>query len=400
MSVPAGPLAGIVVLDLGQIYQGPYAGQLLAQAGATVVKVEPPGGEPVRTREILGKRTLPAMATLNQHKRAITLNLKHARGRELLLRLVERADVLLENFAPGVLDRLGVGAPVLMAANPRLIYASGTGYGLSGPDRDHLALDFTVQAASGAMSVTGFPDGPPVKAGPTWVDFLSGTHLYAGIVTALLERERSGRGRLVEVAMLDTAMHVMASQLEWIYDRGQVPPRVGNQHGSLSLAPYNTYATRDGRAIVLLCLNEDHWRGLLTAMGRLDLAGDDRFRSNGRRVHNREATDALVSAWTATVTRDEAADRLREHKIPSAPVRDLTEAFARPHLHERGALQWFEHSSLGRIALPASPLRLHGFPVLPAVENPKLGEHNGEIYGSWLGLGEAELAALREAGAI
>ena len=400
MTAERSPLSGIVVLDLGQVYQGPYAALLMAQAGATVVKIEPPSGEPLRARELMGKKTLPAMATLNQHKRGITLNLKHARGCELLIALARKADVLVENYAPGVMDRLGVGASVLMAANPRLVYATGTGYGLSGSDRDHLALDFTVQAASGAMSVTGFPDGLPVKAGPTWVDFLSGTHMYAGIMTALFERERTGRGRLVEIAMLDTAIHTVASQLEWVYDKQQAPPRVGNQQGSFMLAPYNAYPTQDGGTLVLLCLTEPHWKNLTRAMGREDLADDERFRSNARRLHHREALDAIVGAWCAAHTRDEGAEKLRAAKVPSAPVRDVREALNRPHLHERGALEWFEHASLGRIALPQSPLRLHGAPHLGAAENPKLGEHNREIYGEWLGLGAEELAALVSGGVI
>ena len=400
MEAQSAPLAGIVVLDLGQVYQGPYAALLMAQAGATVVKIEPPSGEPLRARELVGKRTLPAMATLNQHKRGITLNLKHPRGCELLVALAKRADVLIENYAPGVMDRLGVGASVLMAANPRLIYATGTGYGLSGPDRDHLALDFTVQAASGAMSVTGFPDGPPVKAGPTWIDFLSGTHLYAGITTALFERERTGRGRLVEVAMLDTAIHTVASQLEWVYDKGEVPPRVGNQQGSFMLAPYNAYATQDGGTIVLLCLTEPHWKNLAGAMGRPELADDERYRTTPRRVRNRAEVDALVGAWCASLTRDELAEKLRDAKVPSAPVRDVREVLQREHLHARGALEWFEHPSLGRIALPQSPIRLHGSEPAHGARNPNLGEHNAEVYGEMLGLSDDEIDALARGGVI
>jgi crotonobetainyl-CoA:carnitine CoA-transferase CaiB-like acyl-CoA transferase len=395
-----GPLAGLLVLDLGQVYQGPYAGLLMAQAGARVIKIEPPSGEPLRARELGGKKTLPAMATLNQHKRGITLNLKHARGRELLIALARQADVLIENYAPGVMDRLGVGASVVMAANPRLIYATGTGYGLSGPDRDHLALDFTVQAASGAMSVTGFPDGPPVKAGPTWIDFLSGTHVYAGVMTALFERERTGRGRLVEVAMLDAAIHTVASQLEWVYDRGEAPPRVGNQQGSFMLAPYNAYATSDGGFIVLLCLTEPHWKNLCEAMQRPELVDDPRYRTTPRRVKRCEEVDALVGAWCARHTREEAAALLAAAKVPSAPVRDVREALNRAHLHERGALEWYEHPSLGRVALPQSPLRLHGAPRAHGARNPSLGEHNAEVYSELLGLGPEEVEALLRDGAI
>jgi crotonobetainyl-CoA:carnitine CoA-transferase CaiB-like acyl-CoA transferase len=195
------PLAGVTVIDLGQIFQGPYATLLMAKAGAFVIKVEPPQGESGRRRAAPGKSATLPFAMLNQNKHAVTLDLKAARGRALLLRMVERADVLLENFSPGTMDGLGVGWSRLREINPRLIYASGTGFGLSGPDRDNLAMDMTIQAASGIMSVTGFPDGPPVKAGPTLVDFMGGIHLYAGVLTALYDRDRSGSGRLVEVSM-------------------------------------------------------------------------------------------------------------------------------------------------------------------------------------------------------
>ena len=215
--MPAGanrPLAGVIVLDFGQVYQGPYATMLMAKAGADVIKIEPPQGEPLRRRAPPGKSTTFPIAMLNGNKRAITLNLKHERGRELLFRMVEKGDVLLENFAPGVMDRLGVGWSVLHEINPRLVYASGTGYGLTGPDRDNLAMDLTIQAVGGLISGTGFPDGPPVKAGPAVVDFLSGIHLYAATITALFERERTGRGRLVEVAMQEAAYATLTSQLE------------------------------------------------------------------------------------------------------------------------------------------------------------------------------------------
>ncbi|MEP6870188.1 MAG: CoA transferase, partial [Novosphingobium sp.] len=217
------PLAGIRVIDLGQVYQGPYASFLMAKAGAEVIKVEPPGGEPGRLRaEVSGGAMLP-FEMLNANKRSITINLKNARGRELLVELVRSADVLLENFSPGVMDRLGVGWETLHAVNPRLIYGSGTGFGLSGPDRGNLAMDITIQAASGVMSVTGMPDGPPVRAGPAIADFLGGIHLYAAVLTALVERGRTGIGRLVEVAMQEAVFPTLASSLGMAYETGEEP---------------------------------------------------------------------------------------------------------------------------------------------------------------------------------
>jgi len=276
------PLSDVTVIDFGQIFQGPYATLLMAKAGAFVIKIEPPRGEPGRRRAEPGKSATLPFAMLNQNKHAVTLNLKEARGRELLFRMVQRADVLLENFSPGTMDGLGVGWSRLHEINPRLIYASGTGFGLSGPDRDNLAMDMTIQAASGIMSVTGFPDGPPVKAGPTLVDFMGGIHLYAGVVTALYDRDRSGVGRLVEVSMQETVYPTLASSFEYYHRTGKIPPRPGNRQSGLNSAPYNVFPTNDGHVAIHI-VTEAHFQNLLKAMGREDLADDPRFATNAGR---------------------------------------------------------------------------------------------------------------------
>ncbi len=394
------PLAGLLVLDLGQIYQGPYATLLMAKAGADVIKIEPPGGEPIRARTRLGRQAAIPLAMLNANKRAVTLDLKAAGGPALLRRMAARADVLLENFAPGVMDRLGVGWTDLRAVNPRLVYASGSGYGLSGPDRDNLAMDLTVQATSGVMSVTGFPDGPPTKAGPALVDFLGGIHLYAGVLTALYERHVTGRGRLVEVAMQEAVYPALASALGFVHQSGgTAPPRTGNRHGGLASAPYNVYPAADGH-VAITCVVEAHWAALVTAMGRPELRDDSRFASNASRVANMNATDALVQGWTATLPKAVIHALAKRHRIPCAPVRDLIEVMTDPHMHERGALQWIEHPEFGRLVAPNSPLRLHGADAVPAEPSPALGEHDEEVYGGWLGLTDAEIASLRQAGVI
>ena len=267
------PLSDVTVLDFGQIFQGPYASFLLAKAGAFVIKIEPPRGEPGRRRAEPGKSATLPFAMLNQNKHAITLNLKHERGRKLLFEMAGRADVLLENFSPGTMDNLGVGWSRLHEINPRLIYASGSGFGISGPDRDNLAMDMTIQAASGIMSVTGFPDGPPVKAGPTLVDFMGGIHLYAGILTALYDRDRSGVGRLVEVAMQETVYPSLAASYDYYYRTGEIPPRTGNRQSGLNSAPYNVFPTADGHVAIHI-VTEAHFQNLLKAMGREDLADD------------------------------------------------------------------------------------------------------------------------------
>jgi crotonobetainyl-CoA:carnitine CoA-transferase CaiB-like acyl-CoA transferase len=393
------PLAGLTVIDFGQIFQGPYATLLLAKGGADVIKIEPLTGEPLRRRALPGKSATLPFAMLNQNKRAVTLNLKHKRGRELLFEMVRRADVLLENFSPGTMDDLGVGWSVLHKINPRLIYATGTGFGITGPDRDNLAMDLTIQAASGIMSVTGAPDGPPMKAGPTLVDFMGGIHLYAAILTALYERDRSGEGRLVEVAMQETVYSSLAASFEYTHRTGQPPPRTGNRQAGLSSAPYNVYPTADGHVAIHI-VTEGHWKNLVKAMGRDELADDPRFRTNADRVAHMDETDAVVAEWTQTLPKMEVFARTKALRVPCAPVRTAPEVMADKHMHERGMLVDIEHPELGPITVPTSPLRLHGLGKAPAGPSPTVGQHNAEIYGGWLGLSADEIAALKDDGVI
>jgi CoA:oxalate CoA-transferase len=393
------PLSDVTVIDFGQIFQGPYASLLLAKAGAFVIKVEQRQGEPGRRRAEQGKSATLPFAMLNQNKHAVTLNLKLERGRALLEEMVKRADVLLENFSPGTMDDLGVGWSRLREVNPRLIYATGTGFGISGPDRDNLAMDMTIQAASGIMSVTGFPDGPPVKAGPTLVDFMGGIHLYAGVVTALYDRDRSGVGRLVEVAMQETVYPTLAASYDYYFRTGKIPPRTGNRQSGLNSAPYNVFATTDGH-VAIHVVTEAHFQNLLKAMGREDLADDPRFATNAGRVSHMEETDALVEAWTRTLPKMEVFARTKAYRIPCAPVRTAPEVMNDPHMHGRGMLARIDHPELGDIVVPNSPLRLHGTDKVEAGPSPTIGQHNAEIYRGWLGLSSSEIAELEETGVI
>ena len=399
MKETAGPLADITVVDLGQIYMAPYATLLMGLAGANVIKVEPRHGEHLRARGDTRGAGYP-FVMLNSNKRGVTLNLKHERGRQLLLDMVQKADVLVENFAPGVMDRLGVGATVLMELNPRLVYASGSGYGLSGPYRDYPAMDLTVQAMAGIMATTGFPDGPPVKAGPAIADFMGGIHLFGGILTALYEREKTGRGQLVETAMFDSVFPTLASSLGLLFGSGgELAPRTGNRHSGLSEAPYNVYPTRDGH-IALICVSDPHWQALLAAMGREDLATEERFETIGRRSANIDEVDALVSGWTSGFATADLWEILRERRVPAAPVRGLKEVVADRHLRERGMLQDIDHSELGRVTVPHSPFRLSEHPITVPRPAPRLGQHNDEVFGAWLGVSDEELSHLKEEAVI
>lgn len=390
------PLDGVTVIDLSQIYNGPYATFLLATSGAAVIKVEPPGGESLRRRGAVGGAALP-FAMLNACKSTVVLNLKDERGTDLLRRLVAKADVLVENFAPGVMERLGVGADSLQNINPRLIYAQSSGFGSSGPYRDYPAMDLTVQAIAGVMSITGFPDRPPVKAGPALCDFFAGVHLYGAIATALYERERTGVGRIVEVAMLDAVYPSLSSSLGLHFDtKGEVPPRTGNRHGGLAEAPYNVYPATDGH-IAIICVSDTHWRSLLRAMDRSELAEDPRFASLKDRVANIDAVDATISAWSALHAKQALFETLMSHRVPCAPVRNLAEVVEDPHLHARGMLQWQNHPDLGRIVVQHSPLRFDGDEPCKLEPSHGLGADTAEILSRRLGLSPDEIAQLAEA---
>ena len=393
------PLEGIVVLDLGQIYQGPYCSLLLALAGATVIKIEPLRGEPARLRADVDVASLP-LAMLNSNKLGVTLNLKAPEGRELFLQLADKADVVLENFAPGVMDRLGVGAEVLRQRNPRLVYASASGYGNDGPYRDYLAMDLTIQAMSGIMEATGFPEGPPVKAGPAISDFLGGIHLYGAILTALYQRERTGNGQVVEVAMLDAVYPALCSNLGMHHaTKGAGLARTGNRHGGLSMAPYNVYRARDGY-VAIICVTDEHWKNLARAMGRGDLAEDPRFATHAARVKIMAEVDGLVEAWTSSMTKEQVFAVARQAHLPAAPVRQLEEVIHDPHLHQRGMLQHVDHPDLGSVVLPSTPLRLGDAPAPRLRPSPRLGQHNAQVYGELLGLSADRLATLQAAKVI
>jgi len=393
------PLDGVLVLDLGQIYNGPYCGLLLGFMGARVLKIEPPEGDVVRRR----KRNVEPypLVMLNSNKESVVLDFKRPEGKALFLRLVRRADVLVENFAAGVMDRLGLGWEVLRAENPRLVYGVGTGFGLSGPYRDLPAMDLTIQAMSGIMNATGYPDLPPVKAGPAVSDFLAGVHLCAGILGALLHRERTGEGQLVEVAMLEASVMALASALGAFMDGdGGVPERTGNRHPAMAIAPYNVYPTKDGY-VAIFTASERHWHSIARVLGREDLLANPDFASTPSRAARVEEIDAMVEAWTRPRGKDEVMAILNRAHVPCAPVRNAREVVHDPHLAERGVWVDVEHPRRGKTRVPISPIRLHGSaPSAIARPAPLLGQDTDRVLAELLGLGAAELAALHTAGVI
>ncbi len=396
---PKLPLDGVIVIDLSHIYNGPYATFLMAMAGATVIKVEPLTGENLRSRGDLGGAALP-FAMLNSNKQPVTLNLKSEQGLELFRELVRKADILVENFGSGVMDRLGIGAQDLHKINPRLIYGSSSGYGKDGPYRDYPAMDLVMQAMCGVIDSTGFPDQPPVKAGPAVCDFMAGIHLYGAIVTALYEREHTGVGRTVEATMQEATYCSLASNLG-IYHKtgGNTPARTGNRQGGLGVAPYNVYKTKDGY-VVLNAPADHHFRAIAGVMGRPELADDPRYATREARVKNMAGVDEVIENWTRQHGRDEVADLMLAQKVPCAPVRELKEVMVDKNMHARGSLQWVDHPDLGRVVLPHSALRFEGTERLKIEPSLPLGSRNDEVYGQLLGHTPEELASFRAQGVI
>jgi formyl-CoA transferase len=393
------PLSGITVIDLSHVYNGPYATFLMALAGATVIKVEPFDGEHLRSRGDMGGAALP-FAMLNSNKKPVTLNLKAEQGKQLLREMVAKADILVENFAPGVMDRLGVGAADLHKINPRLVYGSSSGYGKTGPYRDYPAMDLVMQAMCGVINSTGFPDQPPVKSGAALCDFMAGIHLYGAIMTALFDRERTGKGAVVEVSMQDATYASLASNLGMLHARGDAAPeRTGNRHGGLGISPYNVYRTADGY-VVLNAPGDHHFRAILDVMGQGHLKDDPRFVSRSARVAHFAEVDDLIESWTRTLSKDEVARRMLASKVPCAPVRNLKEVMNDENMHARGSLQWIDHPALGRVVLPHTPLMFDGLPRRAIEPSLPLGASNDDIFGRWLGHSKDELATLRAEGVI
>jgi crotonobetainyl-CoA:carnitine CoA-transferase CaiB-like acyl-CoA transferase len=393
------PLSGIRVLDLGQIYQGPYCGMMLSFLGADVVKVERPGGETLRDRSEDGET--PEVQLLNPSKRGITLNLKSEEGKRALRDLVEKADVLLENFASGVMAELGLGYEALSEINPGLVYGHGSGYGDDGPYTRYPAMDLTIQAMGGVMYTTGFPENPPVKAGPAISDFIGGIHLATGIVSALFQRERTGEGQYVEVGMYDCIYPTLASPLSAWTKRLDAPPRTGNQHSGMAIAPYNVYEVEDGY-LAVICIAERHWDNLTELMGRPELAEVERFSSKAKRANHIEEIDEVVREWLEGRYKDETVQLLLENGIPTAPVQTIEEIVEDPHLDHRDMLNYLPNKGEGRPEIPVAGMPIK-FPASEAPEvtgSPRVGEHTEEVLAEVAGYDEERIESLRDADAL
>ena len=379
MSNPNHPLTGIRVLDLTQIYNGPYATFLMAMAGADVIKVEPPGGEHLRRRNARGGALYP-FKMLNPNKRSISLDLKNDEDRDIFLELALTADIIIENFAPGVVDRLGVGYETIKKIKPEIIYASGSGYGQDGPYKGYQAMDIAVQAMSGVMSATGFPDNPPVKAGVALCDFFAGIHLFGGVMTALVKKERTGKGSYVDVSMQEAVFPSFASNLGLVFDTDakKIPERVGNFHGGLSIAPYGVYPCKDGYGSII-CNNDTHWHRLLEVIGLPDAKDDPKFITMADRVENLDDVTNLITEWSTNLLRSEIMALLNEARVPCGMVKDLGEVIEDENLHARGMIRWISDEAGYKSLAAASPLHIDGLNSVDYKDAPEIDADREEI---------------------
>jgi formyl-CoA transferase len=385
------PLDGIRVIDLGQVYAAPYCTLQLAAMGADIIKIEPPGtGEVLRRPDLSPGGVNYSFLMLNANKRSVTINLKDRRGQEIVLKLLEDADVLVENYLDGVMESFGLGYDQIASRFLRLIYASGKGYGSGSRYAKLGSMDNTIQASSGFISITGFPE-QPVKTSATFIDMGTGSHLVSGILAALIHRGKTGRGQHVEVAMLDVAIPALTSAIAPAL-QGMKFKRLGNRHWGA--CPTNIYPARDGE-ILIFCLTEAHWRMLAKLIGREELIADPRCKNHGTRLKIADELDRIVSEWTRGQRRDAIVQRLIEAGIPCAPVRSVEEVVADPELVERRTLIDSDYPTRGAIKVAGTPIKLSEAPDSrrPMKRPPTLGEHNAEVLAS-IGIGADELASL------
>jgi crotonobetainyl-CoA:carnitine CoA-transferase CaiB-like acyl-CoA transferase len=393
------PLDGLLVVDLTRVLSGPYCTMQLADMGARVIKIEQPGrGDDTRGwgPPFLGAESAYFLS-INRNKESLTLDLKQQGAQRILAQLLDRADVLVENFRPGTMDRLGFGYEAVAAKWPRVVYCSISGFGQTGPRRDQPGYDAVIQGEAGLMSITGESGGPALRLGVAIADIVSGMFAAQGIAMALLARTRSGRGQLVDVGMLDATAALLTYQAANYFVTGRVPTRLGNRHPTI--VPYETFDAADGE-FVLAVGNDDLWRRFCKVAGLADLAADERFATNRLRVEHYESLKPILVERLRTRSRAEWIAALNAEGVPSGAVRDLAEVFNDPQLAAREMIQAVEHATLGSVRALGVPIKLSDTPGAVRTAPPTLGQHTDQILRTDLGLTDADIARLRDTAAV
>jgi formyl-CoA transferase len=390
-----GPLSGVRVLDLTRVVAGPYCSMFLGDLGAEVVKIEQPGaGDDTRGwgPPFAGGESAYYLC-INRNKQSLTLDLKSKRAVELLRQLVKAADVIIENFRPGTMERLGLGEKELREINPRLIYASLTGFGADGPMSDWPGYDLIVQAWGGLMSITGTPDGEPVKVGVAIIDLVAGLMLGKAITAALFAREKIGVGQRIDTSLLEAEVASLINVGSNYLIGGKVPMRWGNAHPNI--VPYQNFQTADGYLVIGVA-SEVIWKRFCEAIGQRDLINDSRFADNSKRVENRSELIALLSETFLQRRNDAWFKLLTDAEVPCAPVQTIDQVFQAPQVLQRDMLIEVDHPTAGKVRMAGIPVKFSVTPAAVRLPPPLLGQHNETILKSWLGLSADSIDELKK----
>jgi crotonobetainyl-CoA:carnitine CoA-transferase CaiB-like acyl-CoA transferase len=392
------PLHGVRVIDMTRVLAGPFCTMSLGDMGAEVIKVEEPGkGDDTRGWPPFVHGEATYFLSVNRNKKSLTLDLKAPDGQEILRRLLASADVVVENFRPGTMERLGFGYETLERANPRLIYCSISGFGESGPEAHRPGYDLIVQGESGVMDITGFPDGPPVKVGNSIGDLVAGMAAAQGITLALLSRSQTGKGQKVEIGMLDVMASLLTYQAGLYWNAGGRPARRGNEHPSI--VPYEVFKAQDVY-ITLGVANNSLWDRTCKALDRPDLIKDPRFDTEANRVTNRKVLVPLLNEILGARPADEWLARLDKAGVPAGRIKSVAEVCESAHLRARGMMVSLAHPKAGSIRVMGVPVRLHDTPGGAQAAPPLLGQHTDEVLTKLLRMPKARVEKLRAAGVV
>lgn len=394
----AGPLEGIKVLSFGRMLAGPFATMLLADLGAEVVKIEAPKiGDLARFAGPFIDKVSSYFLSINRGKKSVTLDLKKEQARKVVFELAKGADILLENFRPGAMDRLGFGYEAVREVNPRIIYASLSGFGQEGPYAQRPAFDMIAQGMGGVMSITGEPGRPPVRLGYSMGDIGASLFTCISILAALHEREKSGRGQWIDVAMLDAQVALCENACARYFATGEIPGPLGSRHPLFT--PFQAFPTRDGYVVVVAQLPED-WKRFCEAAGRPEWATDEKYGSMEGRLEHYDTFIEEMNTLMRTRSTEEWIALLDAHRVMCGPVNNIEQVVRDPHINDRGMFVDVEHATQGRLKVVGTPMKFSRTPCGFEKASPELGEHTDEVLSAWAGLTKEEIEELRESGVL
>jgi len=396
----AGPLAGIRILDLSWVLAGPFATMVLSDLGAEVIKLERPesGDLARRTGPFIDDESAYFMS-LNRGKKSLTIDLKTAKGKQVFLKLVKNVDVIVENFVPGTMKRLGLDYEVVRKRNPRIIYTSISGFGQTGPYAQQRALDIIIQAMGGMMSITGEPDGPPIRPGASLGDMTAGLFTTIGILTAIFEREKSGQGQMLDIGMLDCQLAILENAFTRFFATGKIPERTGTRHPTYT--PFQAFESEDGYIVIAMVGGvRNQWPLFCAVIGRLDLMDDERFESGESRTQYYSELEPILSEVMKTKTTVQWIEELSEVGIPCGPINNIEQVANHPQVLARDMIKEISHPRLGKLKLINSPIKLSRTPGGIEGISPDLGQDTEQVLNDLLGMSEKEINQLKKSRAI